>query len=187
MRPHAALFLLLAVGGSGPPPLRTAEFPLGLPGREGKNLQKVQLGNRLMFASAEIASLAIRRRLAGGLENPAYSRLWLCKPIARLISFGDVDDHFCDFCQYGTVWRKRTRLRLWHSRVIASELRMCQGKSTCSATGKPHLQLVGCAASGKFLTSSAEPYSRPLCTVISRILERSRVAYNLGRTWDLIK
>jgi len=174
-------------GGTGPPTLRSAEFPLGLPGLEGKNLEKVQLGNRLMVASAEIASLAVRRRIVGGLENPAYSRLWLCRPIDRLVTFECVQDHFCDFCQYGTGWRKRTRLRLWHARVNDSEFRMCQGKSICSTSLRPHIQLVGCTSSGKFLTSVAEPYPRPLCTVIARVLERSRVAYNLGRSWDLIK
>jgi len=56
-------------GGSGPPPLRSAEFPLGLPSLEGKNLEKVQQGNRLMFAAAEIANLALRRRIVGGWKT----------------------------------------------------------------------------------------------------------------------
>ena len=59
----------------GPPPLRSEEFPEGLPDLDGDNLALATLGNLFMDRSAEAADAIV---LSGGdfsLENPPSQSL----------------------------------------------------------------------------------------------------------------
>lgn len=64
--------------GFGPPVVRSDAEPMGF-----KNLQRtadvelVRLGNILLTVSVQIFSLCVFFKIAGTLENPATSRLWL--------------------------------------------------------------------------------------------------------------
>eukprot|EP00959_Pyramimonas_sp_CCMP1952_P433989 9088209-Pyramimonas_sp.AAC.1 len=59
---------------------------------------RVQLGNRLMHVSVMLANkLAHTRGIPGGLENPVFSRLWLCPPVLGPGRLLNVHDVFTDF------------------------------------------------------------------------------------------
>ena len=143
------------------PALRSAEFPLGLPNLNEEDRAKVSSSNRLLSAACNLANLAIQRHLPGGLENPAFSRLWLCPSVERLLRLGPCVDVFLDYCQYQTPWRKRTRVRFWNCVDPLRAQKLCSGRGVCSATQKPQAQLSGRNQSGQLMARIAEPYPKP--------------------------
>ena len=64
---------------------------------------------------AAISALGLEVGALGGafgvLENPWRSFLWGQPCVARALTRLGFDDVILDFCQYGTAWQKRTRLR----------------------------------------------------------------------------
>ena len=115
---------------------RAPSFP-GLsprsPGPAGFGPEKIDLGNKLMKVSASLARLARLRGIPGGIENPAFSRLWECRPMFELLRLSGAHHVTTDFCMWGEPWRKRTRLRVWH--VSSSSLsRRCRGRSARDRT-----------------------------------------------------
>ena len=165
--------------------LRSAEHVLGLPGLVGRNEEKVELGNQLMRFSCRVAETAIHRRIPGGKENPAYSRLWLCRQVQRLLRHEIVSDIFTDFCQWLEPWRKRTRLRTWLLARPELLARRCTGVGICSRTQQPHLVLSRTDASGRFLTSSAEAYPKALCSRLAKCLGEGYESLRTDRRWAL--
>ena len=158
----------------GPGPLRSRDFPLGLPGLPAANQKKVDLGNRLMKVSASLARIA-HSRDPGGIENLGFSRPWECAPIRNLLRLSGVHDVITDFCMWGEPWRKRTRLRLWH--VNSSSLgRRCRGRSVRSfAVSAPGLGRNG--ARGALLDCCRGTISRALVpSLCFCFVRRCRVA-----------
>lgn len=69
---------LRAQGVPQPPPLRSAEFPLGLPGLAEHHQARVSSANILYWLALEIIELCCKRRVIISIENPANSWLWTC-------------------------------------------------------------------------------------------------------------
>ena len=94
-------------------------------------------------------------------------------------------DVVTDFCQWGVPWRKRTTLRLWCVQSPELLAKRCIGCGRCSRTGQPHVQLVGVAQCGRFWTSVAEPYPKPLCRRLAAALTNSYEALRMHRKWQI--
>ena len=73
-RPVAAH--LQALGVPNPPPLRSAQCPLGLPGLGEFHQAKVDSANELYRLAIEILVFCSRRNVIVSIENPANSWLW---------------------------------------------------------------------------------------------------------------
>lgn len=139
-----------------PKPLRSADFLFGLPHLETADFLKVQAANRMFFASVRLIRRCLRLGTRGYLENPATSFVWDTPQIQRLLKHPKVQLVTVHMCMYGCQWKKPTKLLLWNCAPV--DLRRCSGKTRCSRTGRPHLQLSG--LSGKrFLTEQAQMYS----------------------------
>ena len=99
------------LGRPGPVPLRSDEWPEGLPALSSSNQRKVDDGNRFAVITAIGLELGRTSGSFGVCENPWKSFLWaqprLCTATARL----GLEDFVFDFCQFGEPWQKRTRLR----------------------------------------------------------------------------
>lgn len=145
----------------GPPRLRSDQCPLGLDDLKPADREKVRIGNIMMNFSASVLLLCRRHVIPAALENPAGSRIWLCKPIAAVRKWAVSREIVTDYCQFGEAWRKRTRILSVYADLSAAE-RKCHGKGICTATGRRHETLSGCH-NGVFRTSLAEPYPRGLC------------------------
>ena len=63
----------------GPPPLRDAAHLWGLPGLSPKGRDKVQLGNKFMWLTAQLAHKCSARGVGWSIENPASSFCGLCR------------------------------------------------------------------------------------------------------------
>ena len=112
-RPVAAS--LRALGVPNPPPLRSAQFPLGLPNLSSFHQAKVDAANQLYRLGVEILVYCHRRGIVVSIENPATSWIWaalvrismeLSDEAARVLNALErVEFHAC--C-HGSTRRKHT-------------------------------------------------------------------------------
>ena len=164
-------------GPPGPPPLRSAEFPAGLPDLKPHDQQKLEAGNALAAFAARVMDECRRRNVPVVLENPWTSRLFQQPCFVRLPK-GALRTAVTDYCQDGTRWRKRTQL--WAYNIDLSGVgRLCSGRGICSRTHLPHVTLHGKQA-GTFVTAAAEPYPRPLCARLAQAFADALVAKNMN-------
>jgi len=143
------------------PPLRSNQCLMGLPNLKPHDAKKVHVGNVLMKASAYILHLCSRHAVPAAIENPSTSRIWLARPLVQAQRWQAAREILLDFCQYGTPWRKRTKILCVHANLLPAS-KLCTGRKTCSATGVPHVQLAG-IHNEEFRTLTAQPYPKPLC------------------------
>jgi hypothetical protein len=172
---------------SYPSALRSKEHISGLSGLTEREQFLCEQGNKLMIATARIARACLKHDIPWILENPLSSLLWCAPPISRLLGHPSVQQTIVHQCQYGTPWKKPTRLYLGglSAELLAST---CQQKGkTCSATGKPHYVLSGTTKNG-FRTHAAKEYPSQLCTAIANSFATHwRNAYIAGRSRLLAK
>ena len=107
----------------------------------------------MMFSACKTIRRALKLGICGYLENPLSSRLWHCRPIRKLLEDRRVQTVKLDMCQYGTQWKKATRLLVWNAAPFS--MLQCSGRGVSSRTKKPHVRLAG--ISGKrFLSELAQ-------------------------------
>ena len=170
---------------NGPPPLRSAEQPAGLPHLQAErpwDHAKVLLGNCLMTFSVSILKLCRRYQIPAVLENPDSARTWDYPPIANIGS--GFRTFKTDYCRFGKPWRKRIRF-LSCCIGLSHASRMCRGK-VCSRTGLPHLSLEGKDSNGHFYTSLAEPYPKDLSRALVRCFRDALVSKNVNHDSQFI-
>ena len=155
--------------GKGPGPLRSDTWLYGFPDLSPANASKVQEANNALKHIRRITALCMRRRVPFVIENPLTSRLWLTREIGAMRKEGCVDCDL-DFCQFGTPWRKRTRL-ISSCSALSSLSNTCQLKSgrRCKS-GKRHIQLVGRDSNHVFWTARAQAYPKSFCKKAAEII-----------------
>ena len=102
--------------GPSPAPLRSDEFPDGLPTLAGRDLARVRTANILYQLSGEIMAYCTLNGIICSIENPARSLMWatsfLCKPLQS------VQDLLLEVmfyhCMYGATRKKKTKLLVNH-------------------------------------------------------------------------
>ena len=157
--------------GGGPQRLRTRDELMGVSElRNEAERWKIELGNLCMAFGVHAARLLHRQRCGFFIENPWTSWLWQVEPMQRLARAAGIRLVRADFCQFGTPWRKATGF-LTNGPVQFLDRRCCGPRGICSRTGRPHQLLQGTDAHGRFITSLAEPYPRPLCSSLVQMLE----------------
>ena len=128
----------------------------GLPNLPAKDAAKVRNANRMLRGSVRCIKKCVQLKVPGYLENPLTSRIWKTKPIQALIRRRQAFTVDFDMCQYGTSWRKPTRLLIWGCQPF--QLRRCSAVcGKCSRTKQAHVMLSG-VSKGAFLTSQAQVY-----------------------------
>eukprot|EP00959_Pyramimonas_sp_CCMP1952_P362733 7596015-Pyramimonas_sp.AAC.1 len=86
--------------------------------------------------------------------------------MAALEARSDVFVIALDYCQYGTPWKKPTKI-LTSCEDLRSIARTCSGTTrSCSVTRQPHQVLRGDAPCGTKWTKLACPYPTSLCEEI---------------------
>ena len=165
--------------GSGPSPLRgdTEKLRWGLPGLKGKDRERVETANRLIKMTLRLCRHCLRIGVPFYLENPLASRLWDFRGIKALAASPFVTASRYDFCQFGTPWRKATKLLCFDNPHIERGARQCKFDRAhiCSATGKKHVVLSGVSAHFRHLTSRAVSYPRKFCNAIAKAIREEAV------------
>ena len=157
--------------GAGPPPLRSDRYLMGYPDLKGQARSTVRLHNKIMYKVCELVELCRDCGVDWVIENPASSRLWLTRPMKKVMCGATFFS--LDFCQYGERWRKRTSFAT--SIASLSSLSALCGSSSahpsCTRTGRRHIQLSGIDPKTKqFRTMLACPYPKKLVVALADAL-----------------
>jgi len=151
-------------------PMRSDAYPMGLPNLSPADQHRVLIGNRTLIASTQLIRLGLQFGLPMLIENPCTSRLWKAPKLLRLTA--DSDLCIFDQCQYGSRWRKRTKVHGWNVSNLSRLRRLCSGrKGLCSKSGLHHLILSGNDPASKLpMTRIAQTYPAMLSKVLASIL-----------------
>lgn len=144
-------------------PIRSAEFPYGLPGLSRVDTRKCNVANLLGLFCLEVLWLSLRLGFASSLEQPAASWMLRLPPFLIFIKQAGVNRIGLDFCAFGTAWRKRTVMLVVNA-DFQCLARRCPG---CSC----HQILRGRAPCGTAWTRLAEPYPPRLTAALARCLD----------------
>ena len=93
------------------PAWRTRSFPQGKPDLRQDQRDKVLAGNKMLEFSFELVQCAAAGSLTFWIENPQGSWFWKQPAWEEIKAEVRWDDFLCDFCVFGTKWRKATRFR----------------------------------------------------------------------------
>lgn len=133
--------------------------------------EKVLQGNdHAKFSTRVLQEIHDQPLAVGGLENPRGSVMWMLPELQALETRSRSYQTTCHYCQYGTRWKKPTRLFFVGGKQALAPSKLCkQVHKLCSKTKKPHLKLGNgrChPSSGAVLTKLATEYPRRLAIQI---------------------
>ena len=144
-------------------------MPMGRSDLTDSEMARLKIGNATFHFSCRIISLCRALGTPVLLENPLSSQIWSAPRLAKLTAGTDSCRSHCHMCQYGTRWRKATRLQGWHVSSMSPLSCKCQSKDgICSRTKRPHIELSGTAPGGRKWTSLAAAY--PLLSLLLPLL-----------------
>ena len=154
------------------PPLRSAACLRGLPEMLAvpRLRAQIQAGDRTLSAALRLAYTFVQHNIVSVFENPHGSLAWQDRRWQRLFANPAVTVHKLDYCQFGTKWRKRTRLVTTHTGVINKLNCLCSGRRGFCSSGQPHVHLKGALPGIGCLTRAAEPYPSRLALTAARAM-----------------
>ena len=145
----------LANGEPGPQPLRSVDWPLGLPDLQGVDKLKVLSANAIYLQVAAFCKELQAQGVLWCVENPTRSIMWEIRDYVELQQFG----WFVDFhaCRHGTGRRKATSF-LTNVQTFKALGLLCEG-------GHDHASWDPQLVDGKwtFATALEAAYPRLLC------------------------
>ena len=95
--------------GRDPKPLRSDQWPNGLPFLQGSDKKRVGLANELYMQCAKISEHCTKVGILCTIENPGNSYFWSTTYMTELaVGYNDV---FLHHCMFGSERKKLTRLR----------------------------------------------------------------------------
>ena len=116
-REKAIPLALQKAGAPRPPPLRSAEFPMGLPNLKPNHRQRVEAANVLYKFVLEILLHCCKNNIIFSVENPWRSWFWsVLVHLAREVSLeacrmlNSLHSVLFDNCMHGASRQKRTRI-----------------------------------------------------------------------------
>ena len=156
-----------------PQPLRSEDWPEGLPNLHPKDYERVDLANRLFSAACSIFKLACSKGVLVTMENHSY--FWWTKWVKQLL--GEVSTFTADFqvCMMGGSRDKWTRIRANFKEVSAMNI-SCDKSRTHSPWG------IAKDESGRevWATSLESQYPKKMCVILTSIV--LQVAESQGLT-----
>ena len=166
-------------------PLRSLHFPLGLPDLSPSQQAKVDLANRCVDVTIQLASAVWQPGGHWTIENPTSSLIWEVPTLRTLLDACSAFPVFLAMCCYGSVYGKPTTIWATH-RAFLDLARVCPG---VSATHH-HARLRGrCRhpASGRWVwrTSLAAAYPPLFCRSYSLAVAESRTPFRWRRPQPL--
>ena len=152
------------VGFRAPRPLRSVQYPMGLPNLEGQDLLRVTAANTLYAAVGRIAQVATSFDIRVTVENPANSLAWLCDGMHELLYYPGASEVLFDHCMHGGTRDKCTRW--WCNDNFFDSLALRCSKDHPHASWKPRFNASGI----DFPTHHEAAYPTLLCERIASLL-----------------
>ena len=156
---------------------RTRSHPWGELAKLGPGSKELVLaGNEhLRFSLSVLEQAAGHGNIRAGMENPKGSVMWLMPEVQALPE--RTPQAFlanCDYCQYGTRWKKPTTILWVGVKPTMAPTKCCiMNGGRCSRTGQPHIKLGQGRLdpkTGKPMTQVAEPYPTRLAKAFANCL-----------------
>ena len=169
MRPPCLTF---SVARCSHAPLRSSDYPSGLPHLDELQKKQVTRANTLVRNMLRIVKLALAHNVPFIIENPHSSFLWKLPSMIALAETPGVRMIVCDQCMFGARWRKRTRFLVGAVNPLDAEglARRCFGQRYCDRSGVKHQILQGRAPGGASWTLVAQKFPTPLALRLARVL-----------------
>ena len=137
---------------------------MGKPNLRASDREKVEQANILIRWVGDVIVFLFRLGVAGAVENPRGSRLFLCPCIKQAECKSNAHRVNTVYCAFGTAWCKPTTFLYWGWSAVERINRRCIVKhGRCEHSGKPHQVLEGSGPKGVAWTSIASPYPNRLC------------------------
>ena len=155
-------------GDGGPPPLRSSEFPDGLPSLAGDLWYQAFLGNLFKERTCEACSALIVLGKHFSIENPLGSLIWDTPALINLSRLARAFHVDFDQCAFGAPSKKPTRLLVSHQSF--------QGPLSVSCPGNHrHEVLKGKVFSAQFgrvvfRTKLAQVYPSAMCSAMAHCM-----------------
>ena len=151
----------------GPPPLRSAEFPEGLPNLDLDLFSVTFLGNLFVDRTAEACCALCLLGKDFSVENPLFSLIWSTSALVKVAASCRTINVDFDQCMWGAPSVKPTRLMVTDAHFRALEVR-------CDGSHK-HIKLKGkvwSPFSGRkvYRTKLAQEYPFRMCEVMAQCI-----------------
>ena len=146
---------------NGPPPLRSLEYPDGIPSLSGLDALRVKQANELYRVTALVFELRCKKGILCLIENPRRSHFWATKDMAAIGSDYSLYAS-CHHCMMGSKRRKATMLLANFPCVCLLRL-LCDGSHEHEPWGK-----VG----QKFATASETAYPPLMCALLAQAFHK---------------
>ena len=150
----------------GPPPLRSRDAPLGLPGLSWQNQALVFMGNLFLIRTCEACTLVFNLGGNFTIENPLLSLMWATTMMDQLVH--DTRALAVDFdqCAFGAPSKKPTRLLCSAEHFEVLQVLCPGGHVHESLRGKVFDPLQGKLV---FKTKAAQVYPWALCAAFASV------------------
>ena len=155
-------------GVPSPPPLRSAQYPSGLPDLHGTDLTRVELANACYATAARVFKYGHLKGVYVFIENPTNSYMWMVPCIAELFQLAGVYFTTFQVCMHGGERDKKTSL-------LHNCKQLCQLGVLCDKHHTHKGWSVSKTLNGKWQydTASEAEYPLLLCQRIAAIISRS--------------
>ena len=169
-------------------PLRSATAPMGLTNLADSQHARLKLGNATFAVSCRLIDVSRKMGVPIFLEIPDASLLWLAPRMRSLTRVADFAQGRFHQCQFGTSWKKCTRIAAWRGGCLSRLQRWCHADGKrCSRTGLPHQELSGRAPGGKHWTAIASAYPPQLCRTIASLMIDAAESLRSSTPWNSFK
>ena len=149
-------------GSPGPQPVRSQEFPLGLPDISELDKLKVDAANRLYERMGKFVKFLDERGIAWVIENPTNSLLWELEYFAYAVEHGTFAH--CHACAFGGARPKKTSF-LSNKSSISLMQRFCEDV-------EPHVhEPWGYNPEQGFATAMEAQYPNGMCEQLVRVFD----------------
>ena len=153
----------------GPPPLRSSEYPWGLPDLAPSDAALLFLGNLFLIRTAEACELIVRLGGNFSVENPLHSLLWVVPAFLTLARETRAMAVVLDQCMFSAPSMKPTQLLVSHEAFQSLAVR-CDGRHQ-------HVSLKGKVWSDLFQrwvfrTKLAQEYPWQMCEAMALVISQ---------------
>lgn len=157
----------------GPRPLRSDQFPNGLPQLSDTDNLRVSLANKLYFLTAQVVEWAVETGVIVCVENPQFSHFWATtfwQQVAHLMQYTVFHS-----CQYGSARQKKTMLAFNVPEFHAINA-TCKGQSS----SHKHARWGYDRHKKRFATAEETAYPMGLAKMIGMVIVRSLMRFGIS-------
>ena len=148
-----------------PRPLRSMEYPMGLPDLGPIERKRVEIANELFRYTCQLFAFCVKRGVLATMENPRGSYLWMIPFLVELQRIYPLFATDFQACMYGSERDKWTR-------IVASFPEITQMDVTCDRKHK-HLGwgfTTNAQGQKVWATSEESQYPRKLCIALVQVV-----------------